>query len=203
MRIAIPIAMALAGGATAKPPAWVPAEGTFVADKAGFEVDGPPGWMRFNPPNGTQVFTTTRDGTALQRIVAGSSEVGKPLGLGESKRTVAAGMSTAELGELVMDDLRAGEGLADLTLLENAPARVAGYAGFKVDVAFRDRGLKRRATLHGFLEGSRLYWLYYVAPERHYYAADLATFDKVVASFRLRGKGAARPPPPAAGPPSS
>ncbi|HTN54092.1 MAG TPA: hypothetical protein VML50_16915 [Anaeromyxobacter sp.] len=204
MRIAaapLLLALALAGCATAKPPAWVPAEGTYTADRAGFQIDGPAGWMRRNYQPPVETFLATRDGTALQRIVAGTTELGKPLGFGKSKRPVTAGMSPAELGELVVDDLQSADDLTDVRLLESAPAQVCGRPGFHVLAAFRDAGLPRRATLYGATDGGRLFWIYYVAPERHYYPLDLPTFDKVRETFRLRG---APPPAPApAAPPTS
>lgn len=194
MRIIPALLLALAGCATAKPPAWVPAEGTYVAARAGFEIDAPPGWMRrnFQPP--VETFLATRDGTALQRIVAGSTELGKPLGFGKSKRPITAAMSPAEMGELMVDDLQSGD-LTDVRVLENAPASLCGRDGFHVLAAFRDGGLPRRASIYGVTDGGRLFWIFYVAPERHYFPLDVPTFDGVRQSFRLRGPSPPSPAP--------
>jgi hypothetical protein len=192
---ALGLGLLLAGCATAKPPAWVPAEGTWVAANAGFEVDGPPGWMRRNASH--EVFTVTRDGTTLQRIVAGATAVGKPVGFGSSKRPWTAGMSPAELGELVADDLGSAKGLTDVQLLENAPAQLAGRPGFRVVATFADEGLRHRGVIYGAAEGARLFWIFYVAPERHYFDLDLPTFERAVGTFRIRSA----PPAPAPAPP--
>jgi hypothetical protein len=202
MRIAAPLLLALVACATARPPVWVPTEATFKAPASGFELEPPPGWMRRNFTDGTESFIATRDGTPLQRIVAGSIEPGKPLGIGGGKRTFAAGMSTAELSELVVDDLRALERLSDFAVLENAPATLGGRSGFHVVAAFREEGLARRTSFYGVAEGSRLYWLFYVAPQRHYFARDEETFARVVRSFRLTkpAAGVAAPAAPADAP---
>ncbi len=202
MKLPVLLLVALAACATTKPPAWVPAEGAFAA-RGGFQVEGPPGWMRRNfqpPPGGT--FLSTRDGTTLQKILASSTPLGQPLGLGGSKRPVVAGMSPAELGELVVDDLRASKDLTDVRILENAPAPLAGRPGFRVLAAYRDDGLPMRAAIHGAIDGQRLFWIAYVAAERHYFPLDLATFDKVRESFRIEGAPPQPPPAPSA-PPSS
>jgi hypothetical protein len=156
-----------------------------VAVRAGFEVVPPPAWMRLNARDETLVLT--RDGTPLQRIVVGSSEVGKPIGIGASKRPVQAGMSPQELAELVIDDIRASESLTAIQVLENAPATLAGRSGFRVVASFHDgRGLPRRIALYGLVDGARLYEVFYVAPERHYFARDLPVFEELARSFRLR-----------------
>jgi hypothetical protein len=175
-----------------RPPAWVPTQPSYVAAVAGFEVVPPPAWMRSNGRQ-DETLVLTRDGTSLQRIVVGSSEVGKPIGIGASKRPVQAGMSPQELAELVIDDLRAAESLTAIQILENAPATLSGRRGFRVVASFRDaRGLPRRLALYGLFGGSRLYELFYLAPERHYFARDLPVFEELARSFRLREPGPPR-----------
>lgn len=203
MRNPAPLLLALAAGAAAcatpRPPAWLPTEATFRAPTAGFELEAPPGWMRRNFTDGGEGFVATRDGTPLQRIVAGSIAPGKPLGIGASKRTFDAGMSTAEVSELVLDDLRAMERLSDFTVLESAPATVGGRGGFHLVATFREDGLARRTSLYGVVDGGRLYWLFYVTPQRLYYARDEETFARVVRSFRLTRPPAGAPAPAAPG----
>lgn len=185
MRIGTALAISLTACATAKPPPWVPATSTFVAPAAGFEVSVPAGWMRRNLTNPDRLVAT-RDGTPLQRIVVRATEVGKPMGLGGSKRVVTEGMSPQELAELAIDDLQSS-GATDVRILENAPATLDGRRGFRVVATFRaGNGLAMRLALHGLSLGNRFYSLVYSAPERHYFALDLATFDELVQSFRVR-----------------
>jgi hypothetical protein len=193
MRTAVVIAVVLAGCSTAKP-RWVAAEGAYAADGAGFDLQGPPGWMRRNTDAGHETFVATRDGSSLQRIVAGSTDAGKALGFGASKRTFEPEMSAVELAELVVDDLRSMPGTTDVQVLENAPAQVSGRGGFHVLAAFRDDGLRHRVTLYGLREGRRLFWIFYLAPERHYFPLDLPTFEKVLGTYHVRGAPPAAPP---------
>ena len=96
-------------------------------------------------------------------------------------------MTPQELAELVIDDIRASEALTEARVLENAPAPVGGRKGFRVLATFRDaRGLARKIAIYGLLDEKRFYRLFYVAPERHYFARDLPVFEELVRSFRLR-----------------
>jgi hypothetical protein len=185
MRIALLLPIALAACATARPPAWVPATSPYAAPKAGFEVAVPAGWMRRNTT--LERLTVTRDGTGVQRILVGSSELGKPLGITESKRAITAGMSPQEVAEVLIDGLNASRAWTEVEVLENAPAMLGGQNGFRLLAAFRDEdGLKTRMAACGAMAGDRFYWIIYIAPERHYYDLDLHTFEEMVSSFRLR-----------------
>lgn len=192
MRIAAVLALFLAACAGKKPPpTWVPTAAAFAAPVARFEVAVPAGWMRRNATD-RELLVVTRDGTALQRIVVRATELGKPMGLGESNRQVTAGLSAQELAELAIDDLRSRAG-DDVRILENAPATLSGRAGFRLVASVRPaKGLARRVALYGVSAGPRFYSLLYVAPERHYFGLDLATFEDMARSFRLTA------PPPSA-----
>lgn len=189
-----PLALALAlAGCAHKPPAWVPATSPYVAPASGFEVDLPDGWMRRNRE--IEQLLLTRDGTPLQRIVAGAVEFGKPPGIGSGKRPVTAGMSALEIAEVVVDDIAAASP-SELRILENSPAALGGRPGFRVLAAWRDeRGLPQRLALQGATAADRLYLVFLIAPERVYYPRDLPTFDAFVRGFRFRepAKPAARP----------
>jgi hypothetical protein len=185
-------ALALSGCASLATTPWWPAEPSFVARHAGFEVAPPPGWMRFTPAR--EVLLVTRDGTPLQRIVVGATRLGEPLGLGDGKRAVRADMSPQELAELVVDDMLATEGVGDVRVLENAPATLSGRSGFRVVASFRgETGLVRRLACYGVVEGSRFYRIAYLAPERLYFDRDRPAFEEVARSFRLRPPVPERP----------
>jgi hypothetical protein len=186
MRNALLIPIALAACATARPPAWVPGTSPYIAEKAGFEVAVPAGWMRRNI-TARELLIVTRDGTSLQRILVGSSELGKPLGITESKRAVTAEMSPQEIAEVLIDGLNSSRAWTEINVIENAPAMLSGQNGFRLLAAFRDEdGLMTRLAACGASAGGRFYWLIYIAPERHYYGLDLGTFEEMVSSFRIR-----------------
>ncbi len=167
-------------------PRWLPATSPYVAATSGFEISLPAGWMRRNLTAGDRLLVT-RDGYALQRVYVAASELGKPLGLGKGKRVMAAAFTPAEAAEVMIDDLSSEGVWNEVRVLENRPATIAGRPGFRIVAAFRDGdGLPTRVAAYGVAAGKRFYSLVYVAPERHYFAADLGAFDEMAASFRLR-----------------
>lgn len=184
-RLASFVLLALAGCATTKtkPPNWLPATSPWVAPVGQFQVDLPDGWMRGNITD-RELLLVTRDGTALQRIFAGSSEVGKPFG--GTQRTVVAGMTPEQAGSLVIDDLNSSKGWTDIRVLANEPATLSGRPGFRLLAAYKDKdGLKNRLVVYGLVSEPRFYWLVYLAPERHYFDLYLPSFEWMVKSFRL------------------
>ncbi len=195
MKVLVAMLTFAMGCATAPRPQWIPAEGRFLAPKAGFELEGPTGWMRHDAAEAAEEFLATRDGVDLQRIVALSSPAGKPIGLGQSTRPFTAGMSPSDLAELVVDGIRSVEAITEVKVIENSPAMLAGRDGFRVLVSYKAGGLTYRTVIAGCAEGERLYYAYYRAPERHYFDLDLATFDRVLGTYRLRTPAPAPKPP--------
>ncbi len=185
MKPLAPIVLVLIGCATTpSPPAWVPASSRYVAVKGEFEIAMPDGWMRRNFRE-RELLLVTRDGTAVQRIQAGASELGKPFG--DTQRAMGAGMTPQEASEVVIDDLNASKGWTDIRILESTPATLSGRAGFRVMAAYKDEdGLKSRLVVYGLVAEPRFYWLVYIAPERHYFDLDLPTFEEMVKTFRLK-----------------
>ncbi|HVP67658.1 MAG TPA: hypothetical protein VMT17_10400 [Anaeromyxobacteraceae bacterium] len=185
MRRSALVPLLLAACATTRPaPDWVPTSQSYQAPGMGFSVELPEGWMRFNFHR-SELLAISRDGPQLQRIYAGSSAVGEPVGMGRSKRVVREGMTPQQAAELVIDDIAATSDLTEVVVLENAPATLSGRPGFRVLTAYREDGLKVRTAVVGAIAEGRFFFLLYVAPERHYFALDEPTFEDLVRSFRI------------------
>jgi hypothetical protein len=143
----------------------------------------PGDWMKLNHLDDGLV--ATRDGFNLQSIKIRRVDPGKPLP--HTKKTVAKGMRPNELAEVLLDDLRTDGSANGLKVLETRPASIAGAAGFRTTVALKDSfGLKVKAVLCGVMIDDHAWQIVYVAPARHYFEKDLATFDAALASFRVR-----------------
>lgn len=175
-----------AGCASAPPkPAWVPADGTYKAEKSGFTVDLPAGWTRLNRENG---LLLTRDGLQLQVIGAARYKVGEASPLKNTKKRFEKGMLPQEIAGVLIDDLASGNGVVSCEVLENVPARLGGIEGFRVVCRLRLKdGMERKCAFYGGLRGDWVYDVYYTAAARHYFARDLETFEKVARSLRFQG----------------
>jgi len=176
------VAVALTAACASAPrPRWIPAAGDYTAQSGRFTVRLPDGWMLHAE---AESLVASRDGIFLQRIDVRAHEVGKPLG--STKKVFARGMLPQEAAEVVQDAVVSSPGMQGASLIENGPAEVAGRPGFKLVFAYKDGdGLKTKAVVYGVLAGDSLYELMYRAPQRHYFARDVETFEAVRASFRI------------------
>jgi len=191
MKLAAPFLVALCACATSGRPRsgsvsnveWWPRERVFLAKTAGFEAAVPAGWERAIRER--DVLLVTRDGRSLQEIEVASSVVGEPLGLGIGVWPVSAGMTSAGLAGLFLQDARTS--LPGLEVVERGTVELAGRDAVRVVVSYRDpTGLRRRVAFCGVMEGGNAYYAAYFAPERYYFALDLPVFEEVARSVRLR-----------------
>jgi hypothetical protein len=123
----------------------------------------------------------TRDGLLLQQICIGRIPVTDELP--HTKRKLALQMIPLEAAEVINDELRSNSNLSALEIVENVPATVGSYPGFKLHYTYRADKLKIEGMFYGAMVGSWLYYLFYEAPAQHYFAKDLQVFDKLRASF--------------------
>ena len=183
-RIPIVIFLVLvAGGCASSPPkpVWVPAEGTFTAEKSGYSVVLPSGWTRVNVEERLMI---TRDGSSLQFIGVALYKVGVPLK--HTKKKFEKGMLPQEVAGILIDDLASAENIASVDVLENVPVRIGDVEGFRVVCRLRIKGgMDRKCAFYGTMRDDQVYDLYYNAAARHYFDRDLGAFEEMARSFRF------------------
>lgn len=180
--------------------------GKHLAPAENFVVDLPPGWRQHNLSadplrNYTamlekrrkiewDLLRLTRDGLLLQQISIGRIPLGEELPY--SKRKLAADMIPLEAAEIISNDFRSNSNLTAQTIVENAPATVGGFAGFKLHYTYRtEEELNMEGLFYGAIIGSWLYYMLYEAPAQHYFAKDLEVFNRTRSSFQIV-KGSSR-----------
>jgi len=178
--------------------------GHYVAAAENFVVDLPEGWRQHNVSIDTlrnftamlekrhklswDVLRITRDGLLLQQICIGRIPVTEELP--NTKRKLAQEMTSLEAADVIIDDIRSNSTLTHQEIIENAPAAVGGYPGFKLHYAYRsEERLKMEGLFYGAIAGPWLYYVLYEAPAQHYFNKDLQVFEKTRNSFQI-GKGA-------------
>lgn len=151
-----------------------------------YSVEAPVGWVQFSLNQ--EGVTVTRDGLAIQYMEASLQPPDKVFK--KTKKGVAAGALPAEVAALVLAELRAQAGLADLEALENTPATVAQRPGFRLRIGYRnERGAVFERLVLGSMQGTELLLFSYHALATHFYARDLPNFERFVASYKAAGKG--------------
>lgn len=150
-------------------------------EERGYTLEAPAGWVRYNL--NSDGVTITRDGLPIQFIDVSLRPAEKVFK--QTKKTLPANALPAEVAALVLAELRARPGLADLTVEENSPALVAGRPGFRLRVRYHnERGTAFDRLVLGAVQGDELLVFSYHALTTYFFARDLVTFEQVVASYK-------------------
>jgi hypothetical protein len=171
---------------------WSMVGGPQLIEHEGIEVDWPRGWMKFTAAGSNEqagkegwILTVTRDGVVLQAMTLKKRSLEQ--GFTNTQKKAAPDISPQELAELVVDDLRANPHYHDIQVIEHSPTTLDGDPGYKVVIRYRSKaGLHRQAVHYGCIHTGLLYMLSYDAPQRHYYALDLPTFEAVKNSLKWK-----------------
>jgi hypothetical protein len=181
-------------------PTWVRVGSQQTDTPVGYQVELPHDWRQYNPA-GPCIFLT-KDGVSIQKFMI--QRVPKDEVLHNTQRTLSEGLLPQELAEAVVADLSEGPGsleayclgrtparsampgFLDFHVLENAPATVGQYPGFKLVYTYKLKsGLRRKAAHYGVMVDGFYYYLHFDAPARHYFGRDYATFERVKSTFRV------------------
>jgi hypothetical protein len=130
-------------------------------------------------------YSVTRDGFGLQRIMITRTEAKDAFP--KIKKQADDKLLASELVELQIAELKAGGSqLANLSVLENVPARIGGRVGFRLRIRFlNDDGLAFDQVWCGVLDKGHYYLISFHAPELYDFDKYLPDFDRAVASFKL------------------
>ncbi|NTV94850.1 MAG: hypothetical protein HGA75_05470 [Thiobacillus sp.] len=178
------LALALVAVLLASCAAWTRLDGTSrLTGPDGLSAMAPAGWMRFNLVD-DRVIALTRDGLQIQtlRIEYRKHDKAFP----GVKKPSNADMLPTEAAELLLADLKADKGLANIKLIENVPCRLAGKPGFRLHGEYRDeRGAQFDLVAIGRVTQVGLAVVFYRALSTHYYPRDLKLFEQVADSLTL------------------
>ena len=95
-------------------------------------------------------------------------------------------MLPQEAAQVVVDEISCDQSVLNFQLMENTPARINEYQGFRLLFTYKNRdGLTFKTIYYGFLRGDRFYSARYNAAQRYYFEKDRAAFEQVLQSLRL------------------
>jgi len=95
-------------------------------------------------------------------------------------------MLSQEAAEVIIDDMITDSTILNFEVLENSPAKINEFSGFRLVSTFKNSdGLKYKTVYYGFINGEYFYSIYYTASQRYYFDKDIKTFEDVFNSFRL------------------
>jgi len=155
--------------------------GSYERASQNYLVESPEKWVKLDS-NKYLIFT--RESAFEQYILIQQRPVDKPFK--HTKRTFDKGMLPQEAAEVIIDEIISDRAILNFKVIENAPAVVNEYDGFKVVFTYKDReGLAFKTIYYGFLHGDWFYSLRYNAHENHYSENDVQTFERVLKSFQI------------------
>jgi hypothetical protein len=92
--------------------------------------------------------------------------------------------------EVILNEINLDSRILNLQIMEHVPAKVNRYEGFRLVFTYKDQdGLKFKTIFYGLLQGNWFYNLRYSASETKYSGEDIETFNRVVASFKIKEPG--------------
>jgi hypothetical protein len=127
----------------------------------------------------------TRDGAFAQYILVQQRHVDQPFSHTEKK--IHKSMLPQEAAGVILDEITSDRAVLNFQVLENLPAGVNGYNGFRLVFTYKiEGGYKFKTLYYGFLQGDWFYSLRYNAADDRYSEKDVETFREVLESFKIR-----------------
>jgi len=128
----------------------------------------------------------SRDGPFLQYVLVQERQIDQPFR--HTKKRFQRGMLPQEAAEVILDEISSDQSVFNFSVIENIPATINRYEGFRIVFKYRNRdGLEFKTIYYGFIVGGSFYSIRYNAAERYYFEKDLKTFERVLNSFTITG----------------
>jgi hypothetical protein len=134
--------------------------------------------------NSDRYLLISKDGPFLQYVLIQERPMDRPFK--HTRKTFRKGMLPQEAAEVIIDEIVSDPLVLNFQVIENIPAAINGYNGFRVVYTYKDQdGLKLQTIYYGFIEGEYFYNIRYTAAKRYYFDKDVGAFAQVLNSFRL------------------
>jgi hypothetical protein len=197
------LALLLVGGCASSNWGWAtrgihPGGTPYTATNGGFTVCFPRGWefMERTPDEVIGYLTRTNE-IDTRLVTIKYTPLADPLPY--TQRVLQPGLSSDELAEALIEDLRQGLPPNTLTILERGPASIDGSPGCKVLVRYEVVGMREALkkkifgpgkpvlmkSFYSTIHDARLFMLMYSAQAGTPYEAGLAGFEETAKSFRF------------------
>lgn len=142
----------------------------------------PEGWKQV--PTDEPILFITKDGGYKQFTLVQERLLSKPFQF--TQRTIDKGMVPQQAAEVVVREIISDQNIRNFSLLENVPAKIAGYDGFQITFIFTDAdGFLFKTVYYGFINGDLFYSIRYGATKDEYFDKDFKTFEGILKSFKL------------------
>jgi len=155
--------------------------GSFYDNPVNYRVELPAQWVRVES---AKHYMMTKDGPFTQYILIQQRPLDKPFK--HTKKVFNKGMLPQEAAEVVLDEIASDRFVMNFHLVENGPAKLGQYDGFRVVFTYKTKKGKAYKTIyHGLLKGDWFYSVRYNVSEKHDSLTAFETFEKVLSNFKI------------------
>ena len=134
----------------------------------------------------TDDFMLTKDGPLTQYILVQQRSIEEPFT--HTKRMFNKGMLPEEAAEVVLDEIASDRAVLNFHVIENTPAKLSRYEGFKVIFTYQtENGAGYKTIYYGFLKDNWFFSVRYNVSVNRESPQNLEAFQKVLDSFKLQG----------------
>jgi len=150
--------------------------------RRGFSVVSPEGWRT---SDSMHLLCFQRHGAALESICIDDHSLDKAL----RDRRSGGEVDAMQLGDIAMEVLKADRQFTNMQVVTLAPARIAGRAGFRAELAsslnLPGSMVRERHVVYGVASAQGAYLLRFDAPAIYYFDRHLPEFEALIGKFRL------------------
>ncbi|MEE9496533.1 MAG: hypothetical protein V3V39_08400 [Desulfobacterales bacterium] len=146
-----------------------------------FTIDIPEGWRKID--NNRYLFVT-KESPFLQYIMVQNRPIGRSFR--NTKKKIQKEMLPEEAAQIIIDELVSDQNLVNLRILDNTPASIKNYEGFKILYTYSDSEDQAYKTLYyGFIKEDTFFNLRFTAAARIYFERDIGSFRNILNSFQI------------------
>jgi len=152
-----------------------------------FTIDIPAGWRKID---NNRYLLVTKESPFLQYILVQNRPIGRSFR--NTRKKLQKGMLPEEAAQVVIDELISDQNLLNLKILNNNPASIKEYEGFKLLYTYSDsEGQTYKTLYYGFVKEDTFFNLRFTAADQIYFQRDIGDFRSILNSFQIIKAGAA------------
>ena len=146
-----------------------------------FTIDIPEGWRKID--NNRYLFVT-KESPFLQYIMVQNRPIGRSFRY--TKKKIQKEMLPEEAAQIIIDELISDQNLVNLRILDNTPATIKNYEGFKILYTYSDsEGQTYKTLYYGFIKEDTFFNLRFTAEGQIYFQRDIGVFRSILNSFQI------------------
>lgn len=146
-----------------------------------FSIDIPAGWRKID---NNQYLLVTKENPFLQYIMVQNRPISRSFR--NTKKKIRKEMLPEEAAQIIIDELISDQNLVNLRVINNTPATLKGYEGFKLLYTYSDsEGQTYKTLYYGFLKEDTFFNLRFTAEGQIHFQRDIGDFRSILNTFQI------------------